>query len=188
MITLKIHVLYYVHYVHGAGAGASGTLLPSHRFLRGSWNRSHLLKAPQFLFCERCCGWEGAGGDGGGGDPAAAAKGKRCLICPGGLCCPRGAAELWRGWAALASRVRECHDAGGAMEPLPTGTSCWSDQQMAFAYVKNIHRSRLSYSPRQHLRLPGAAARAGLAAKPLGAAGSAAGHRGDPDTCAGAGP
>lgn len=76
---------------------------------------------------------------------------------------------------------------GGAMEPLPTVTSCWSDQQMAFAYVQNIHRSRLSYSPRQHLRLPGAAGRAGLAAKPLGAAGSAAGHKGDPDTCAGAG-
>lgn len=70
MITLKIHVLYYVHYVHGAGAGASGTLLPSHRFLRGSWNRSHLLKAPQFLFYERC--W-GGGGEVGGWETAAGA-------------------------------------------------------------------------------------------------------------------
>lgn len=79
---------------------------------------------------------------------------------------------------------------GGQWDPCSpplTVTSCWSYQQTAFAYVKNTHRSRLSYSPRQHLRLPGAAARAGLAAKPWGAAGSAAGHRGDPDTCAGAG-
>lgn len=113
-------------------------------------------------------------------------------MCPGGLCCPRGAGGcgVAGAWAALASRVRECHDAGRARKPyspLLTVTSCWSDQQTAFAYVKNTHSSRLSYSPRQHLRLPGAAARAGLAAKPWGAAGSAAGHAGDPDTCAGAG-
>lgn len=73
MITLKIHVLYYVHYVHGAGAGASGTLLPSHRFLRGSWNRSHLLKAPQFLFYERCWGGRWGGGEVGGWETAAGA-------------------------------------------------------------------------------------------------------------------
>lgn len=94
MITLKIHVLYYVHYVHGAGAGASGTLLPSHRFLRGSWNRSHLLKAPQFLFCERC--WGDWGMDRGGGDPAAAAKDKEVFDLPRGALLP-----LW-GLTAVA--------------------------------------------------------------------------------------
>lgn len=107
MITLKIHVLYYVHYVHGAGASASGTLLPSHRFLRGSWNRSHLLKAPQFLFCERCWGGGRRWGRAVGATLQLLPKVKRCLICPGGLCCPRGPDGLWRGWAALASRERE---------------------------------------------------------------------------------
>lgn len=88
--------------------------------------------------------------------------------------------------AALASRVRECHDAGGRWDPCSphlTVTSCWSDQQTAFAYVKNTHRSRVSYSPRQHLRLPGARSQGWVSSE----ARECSGARGDPDTCAGAG-
>lgn len=87
---------------------------------------------------------------------------------------------------ALASRVRECHDAGGRWDPCSphlTVTSCWSDQQTAFAYVKNTHRSRVSYSPRQHLRLPGARSQGWVSSE----ARECSGARGDPDTCAGAG-
>lgn len=38
------------------GRGAEGALVPSAPLLHGSWNPSHLLKAPQFLWYERCWG------------------------------------------------------------------------------------------------------------------------------------
>lgn len=86
-------------------------------------------------------------------------------------------------WAALASRVRECHDAGGRWDsysPHLTVRSCWSDQQTAFAYVKNTHRSRLSYSPRQHLRLPGAGAKGWVSSEALGSSRECSGAPGGP--------
>lgn len=94
-------------------------------------------------------------------------------------------------WAALASRVRECHDAGGRWDrysPHLTVRSCWSDQQTAFAYVKNTHRSRLTV-----LQPPAASATAWsrgqgwVSSEALGSSRECSGARGVPDTWAGAG-
>lgn len=59
---------------------------PRRRFLRGSWNRSHLLRAPQFLWMRVCWGHLGMGGPGRAGCcPEIGQRGPRRHPAPQGL-------------------------------------------------------------------------------------------------------